>query len=722
MFKKLTIVGLAVLLVVFFTIPAFAFADTDDEYSWSGEDSGQYTLDNEGNGSNPDTDIYCIDDATTLNYGDYEYTETDEYVIDVLQEDGQGGNFRDGIDPEDAAAAAILATTATGATDSENQNAMWDIIEGDTPPAGSNVEAIVNSITAIGEDFEDTGAMDDANLDDHGQLMDYLDEQDVNEVKVTLDSDPLVDENGDYNDFTATAIMKNPLVPEITDENKLVYWYILGGSYNVSFSETDLVTETTSTMVDEDDEEDLVDEDGDGNKADDHYGLATVPYFFYWWGEGYPEYEEMNVNIGACVDIDGDEMIDKSEADVSSFTENMQVVQTIENPVYNGDVNDEIPDDAYNSEHIVETEIVNDVETVVTDIPDNLDICEQEGGKVVVSEADPVHEYGSDVTYDVKVCEDNGFTGDWYGLVRHGFLDYRWEIVSQNYFERWECSTESRTTYITYGPTPLTVDCSYYCWSGCPCDGTWYYGTYPNGIWADTDNNGDDEWYLAILDRNYTYVPKTCDIYPKYDAPQIIDYTEYQRFVIENYSEPCGKDGAFYSAWGSFDLTKTETGSVGLIAVPNAVYTLTYVSGQTFTPETTVYELTTDEFGKASVKGLPWGTYELNETVPAPGYQLDGTTYTYNIGGTALFKEGTVNVMDSVTDALTPPSITTTTLTVAALTEEVESEDSAGIIDVLGIQELPFTGTNAIILFSGIIILLAGMAVLSAHLRRNTSK
>jgi len=114
--------------------------------------------------------------------------------------------------------------------------------------------------------------------------------------------------------------------------------------------------------------------------------------------------------------------------------------------------------------------------------------------------------------------------------------------------------------------------------------------------------------------------------------------------------------------------------------------------------------------------------YELNETVPAPGYQLDGTTYTYNIGGTALFKEGTVNVMDSVTDALTPPSITTTTLTVAALTEEVESEDSAGIIDVLGIQELPFTGTNAIILFSGIIILLAGMAVLSAHLRRNTSK
>ena len=154
--------------------------------------------------------------------------------------------------------------------------------------------------------------------------------------------------------------MENPLVPGITDQDKTVNWYILNGSYNVSFSETDLVTEYTSTMVDKVDNNDGEDVDGDGQEgSDDHYGEATIPYYFYWWGEGFPEYEEMNVVIGACVDIDEDGMIDKEDGvDLEEFSENMKVVKTVENTEYTPPSEDEYPGDGpYNSPHKVEVVI-----------------------------------------------------------------------------------------------------------------------------------------------------------------------------------------------------------------------------------------------------------------------------------------------------------------------------------------------------------------------------
>jgi len=207
----------------------------------------------------------------------------------------------------------------------------------------------------IADGFVSSGQ--NVNGDDGSSLQDYLDEENINEVVVTLDDSELVDENGDYNEFEATAIMENPLVPEVTDQGKIVYWYILEDSYNVSFSETDLVTETTSVMTDKVDAEGGEDEDSDGrDEADDHYGEATIPYYFYWWGEGFPEFEEMNAEIGACVDIDEDGEIDKEdigaegETDLDEFVENMKVVKTIENPEYD-DSQDPGP---YNSEHKVE--------------------------------------------------------------------------------------------------------------------------------------------------------------------------------------------------------------------------------------------------------------------------------------------------------------------------------------------------------------------------------
>jgi len=60
-----------------------------------------------------------------------------------------------------------------------------------------------------------------------------------------------------------------------------------------------------------------------------------------------------------------------------------------------------------------------------------------------------------------------------------------------------------------------------------------------------------------------------------------------QRFVIESYSEPCGSDSETYTAWGSFEVTKTDSVTQGL--VEGAVYKLTYISGQTNPPAVTEY-------------------------------------------------------------------------------------------------------------------------------------
>ncbi len=78
------------------------------------------------------------------------------------------------------------------------------------------------------------------------------------------------------------------------------------------------------------------DMDQDGDVIGDNYGLSSIPYYFYWWGEGFPEYEEMNAQIGACVDIDEDSKIDKEdigaegETDLDIFQENMKVVKTVD--------------------------------------------------------------------------------------------------------------------------------------------------------------------------------------------------------------------------------------------------------------------------------------------------------------------------------------------------------------------------------------------------------
>jgi LPXTG-site transpeptidase (sortase) family protein len=637
--KKFLVFGVIVALLIFFTVPSMLFSETGDEYEWSGTEDGQYTLDIEDpddGDDEPDTDVFCIDDEVTLDYGDDAYTETDTMVSDELQT--EGGNF-DGppLDETSAEAVEIIATTATGGTNEDNQDAVWDIIEGDSSPSGSEVEKIVDAVMTIADGFVSSGQ--NVNGDDGSSLQDYLDEENINEVVVTLDDSELVDENGDYNEFEATAIMENPLVPEVTDQGKIVYWYILEDSYNVSFSETDLVTETTSVMTDKVDAEGGEDEDSDGrDEADDHYGEATIPYYFYWWGEGFPEFEEMNAEIGACVDIDEDGEIDKEdigaegETDLDEFVENMKVVKTIENPEYD-DSQDPGP---YNSEHKVEivmddkgTPDTEDDEPVInpdtgypqveTKTPDNVDIDLRNAGKVLTAEPEIEYEYGSMVEFMMPNYVEVGSwkyathvkwggTGSWRGYWGWVFIN---KLENQPYAD---------SVYVPYGSECVQVPYDYYYETG--------YDLYfvPSGAYY-------------YLDRHYASETRYIEVCPEYDGPQEISRTEYQRFAIESYSEPCDIDSQFYSAWGSFELEKldSETGD----PIEGAQFTLTYQSGQTYEPSVTVYNITTGADGKVSIADLPWGTWELEEVAPVAGYFPNETKYDIYIGGTALFGDST---------------------------------------------------------------------------------
>jgi len=601
--KKFLVFGVVVALLIFFTVPSMLFSETGDEYEWSGTEDGQYTLDIEDpddGDDEPDTDVFCIDDEVTLDYGDDAYTETDTMVSDELQT--EGGNF-DGppLDETSAEAVEIITTTATGASNEDNQEAVWDIIEGDSSPSGSEVEKIVDAVKTIADGFVSSG--ENVNGDDGSSLQEYLDEENINEVVVTLDDSELVDENGDYNEFEATAVMENPLVPEVTDQGKIVYWYILDDSYNVSFSETDLVTETTSVMTDKVDAEGGEDEDDDGrDEADDHYGEATIPYYFYWWGEGYPEFEEMNAEIGACVDIDEDGEIDKEdigaegESDLDEFKENMEVVKTVENPEYD-DSQDPGP---YNSEHKVEmvmddkgTPETEDDEPVInpdtgypqveTEMPDNVDIDLRNAGKVLTANVEGYWE-------TVLVQE-----GYWENvLVQEGYMEN--VLVQEGY-------RECEWVWIWW-PFWGYEDCK------------WHPPVYDE-IWHDPVY--EEIWHDPVYEDNWV-------------EPEL-----YQRFAIESYSEPCDIDSQFYSAWGSFELEKldSETGD----PIEGAQFTLTYQSGQTYEPSVTVYNITTGADGKVSIADLPWGTWELEEVAPVTGYFPNDTKYDILIGGTALFGE-----------------------------------------------------------------------------------
>ena len=332
-------------------------------------------------------EVYCLDETIALDGGTDAYTETPTDVSDELIASGEAA--------DNAEAVEIMATNATGATNSENQNVVWALITslsggefvvpGDL--VGDEVK-VYDAVLALATDFN---AYNTANPATPITLEQFLENEGINDLDVYLGTETpeleFIGSDGTANNgpFEATAIMAEPLVPEVTDgtaaDPKNVFWYILGGSYNVSFASGSLLTATTADMVDAVDLQGAadggVDADLDGkDEANDHYGISTVPYFFYWWGDEYPEFEEMNANIGAVVDIDEDGKIDLHVSDLPSFNTNAKVVD-----VTAGEVNKI-------AGTVQPAGAKNPVPDVATSAPTNIDIDYYNAGKILTTLAD----------------------------------------------------------------------------------------------------------------------------------------------------------------------------------------------------------------------------------------------------------------------------------------------------------------------------------------------
>ena len=567
--KRFIIIGVIVVILMFFSIPSLIFTEPGDTSTAIGATDGQYELDpNDADYSDPPEEAppgeimeaHCLDDNVVYTEETDVYVETDTSVSDEL--------IANGVEPLNAIAVEIIQTNATGTSDANEQDVVWDLTGDHIVSAEGQI--VEDAVLALADEFLSI-TTDSSNPDYNPALTleDFLKNKNLNEIEVTLDSSPLVESDGTHNhEFEATVIMKEPLIPGVTDgetdlpalpdptSSKTVFWYILAGSFNVSFSEIDLVTETTSEMfdyVDNNDGSNTEDTDNDG-EIDDHYGFSTVPYYFFWWGEGYPEFEEMQANIGASVDIDEDGDIDKEKgADLDEFEATFQVVQTIANPDY--DDSGAVPDNPYNPPHIVETVI----DEVVTENPENVDIDYFDSGKIVVT---------------LKPGDDgllSTYEDAWIPFAYKETLD----------------STVITPPHWVNGEPGIAIPAGFYF-----INEEWTF----IGAWT---------WYRDPID---------------------------QRFCISSYNEPSAVASTNYPAWGEFDLTKLDSETEEPIA--GTQFTLTYYSGQTFTPDPSVYYLTTDSNGYANVPtNIPWGTWILDETAPTSGYLGNTDTPKYIVIG-----------------------------------------------------------------------------------------
>jgi hypothetical protein len=312
--KGLFIIIMSAVVISMVAFPAYMYADTGDTSVFasvpsSGTDAGQYYVDPAKLGEN--IPVFCIDEHGTTWTG-FEYTEQSTTIANALHVTTQEL-------AQDAEALKILATIESGGTPVENQLAAWNYSDGNAPGPETDTYATTGTGINITQTNVDNAnkivaavdviaaANTDLNTDGSLKVGNDINLSTINKVVVTLDSLSLgtdTNSNGvidsktsEVTEHTATATMENPLVPTVTDNDKDTFWYILAGSYNVSFEKSFLLTEKTTKMNDV-----LVGTDNDG--------VATTSYYYYYWGlTMYPE-NSMNANILAWVDIDEDSQLD----------------------------------------------------------------------------------------------------------------------------------------------------------------------------------------------------------------------------------------------------------------------------------------------------------------------------------------------------------------------------------------------------------------------------
>jgi len=133
--------------------------------------------------------------------------------------------------------------------------------------------------------------------------------------------------------------------------------------------------------------------------------------------------------------------------------------------------------------------------------------------------------------------------------------------------------------------------------------------------------------------------------------------------------------------------------------------------------------IVTGKDGYASTSGLGWGTYYIKEISSVPGYVKSDTIYTVVINGNGTSVTGSDDsegiVPFSVVNNPEPPD---TPDEPDEPNEPDEPDEPDNSIQVLGIQELPFTGMSPAIPVSGLVTMLSGVSMIVISLLRRRRK
>ena len=169
---------------------------------------------------------------------------------------------------------------------------------------------------------------------------------------------------------------------------------------------------------------------------------------------------------------------------------------------------------------------------------------------------------------------------------------------------------------------------------------------------------------------------------------------------------------------GQIELTKTglEAGATAYFKLKSGT-TYYNTDGTVVTnPDTYAGEAVTLTSNKITWNNLPWGTYSFEEIVPTGytgGTLPSSVTIDSSNAGIKVTRSCENTKLPPVTTTTTPPVTTTTTIAVLGLAvEEETTPPEAGRIEVLGIQELPFTGQSIIVTIIASIILIAGISLI----------
>ncbi|MDZ7837636.1 MAG: prealbumin-like fold domain-containing protein [Actinomycetota bacterium] len=248
-------------------------------------------------------------------------------------------------------------------------------------------------------------------------------------------------------------------------------------------------------------------------------------------------------------------------------------------------------------------------------------------------------------------------------------------------------------------------------------------------IVLDTSN----EWIdILKLKCGLTYTiyeeDHSCYVFDRIELDGVTDEDEDPEDNSVTFTATVDMEGSIYFYNQAHEIIVHKTDSSDGSDISGVEYTLYVSDGEDGYIQATdawgeiIEPQVTNDSGLVNFAGLACGIYYVKETGTPVGYYADDTYHEVEV--TVDYVSYTVELVNNPIPSGGGGETTTTTVTVAGIQEEEEDDkESKSIVEVLGIQELPYTGINMLILFIlGIGLIGASIVLVASELRKPGKK